>query len=150
LGKGTSVIIGLIMVAVMMVIFPIVMESAHELQTDSYTHTEAGVTTGAGVTAANVVLDEAVWDDSTSHITSITSDEVTDVPVAGTYTAATKTLNVTGLAESDSRTLTIVYEYDGLEDYTGMGAMAGVAPLLIFIGVLGVVMGGLYTSFKGR
>lgn len=150
MGKSSGVIVGLIMVAVMMVIFPIVMDSTHDLQCDTETQAEAGVTTGAGVVAANVVLDEALWDDSTSHITSVTSDNVADTPVAGTYTAATKTLNVTGLAESDTRTLTIVYEYDGLEDYTGMGAMAGVAPLLIFIGVLGVVMGGIYTSFKSR
>ena len=150
MSKGTSVIVGLIMVAVLFVIFPIVMDSTHELQTDVYVQSEAGVTTGVGETAADVVLTKALWDDDTAHVSSVTSDEVTDTPVKGTYTAGTKTLNVTGLAESKTRTLTITYEYDGLTTYTGMGALVGVAPLLIFISILGVVMGGLYVSFKGR
>ena len=150
MGKSGGAILGLIMVAVLFVIFPIVMDSTHELQTDEYVQAEAGVTTGAEDVAADVVLTKALWDDDTAYVSSITSDEVTDVPVKGTYTAGTQTLNVTGLAVSKTRTLTITYEYDGLTTYTGMGALVGVAPLLIFIGVLGVVMGGLYVSFKGR
>jgi len=148
MGKSGSVLIGIVMVAIMFIMFPIVLDSSHELQTDEYVQSEAAVVTGVGETAADVVLDEALWDSSATHVLSITSDEVTDVPVAGTYTAGTQTLNVTGLAADDSRTLTITYEYDGLEDYTGMGALVGVAPLLLFIGVIGAVLGGLYVGFK--
>lgn len=148
MGRSGSVIVGIIMVAVMFVLFPIVMDSTHSLQTDEYVQSEAAVATGAGVTAADVVLDEALWDDATASVISITSDEVTDVPVANTYTAGTQTLNITGLAADDSRTLTITYEYDGLTDYTGMGAMVAVAPLLLFLGVIGAVVGGLYVGFK--
>jgi len=148
MGRSGSVIVGIIMVAVMFVLFPIVMDSTHSLQTDEYVQSEAAVATGVGVTAADVVLDEALWDDATASVISITSDEVTDVPVANTYTAGTQTLNITGLAADDSRTLTITYEYDGLTDYTGMGAMVAVAPLLLFLGVIGAVIGGLYMGFK--
>jgi len=148
MSRSGSVIVGIIMVAIMFIIFPIVMDASHELQTDVYTQTESDVTTGSGETAADVVLDEALWDDSTTHIDSITSDNGSDTPVAGTYTAATKTLNVTGLAESSTRTLTITYEYDALTDYTGMGELVAVAPLLLFLGVIGAVVGGLYAGFK--
>jgi len=148
MGRSGSVIVGIIMVAVMFVLFPIVMESTHSLQTDEYVQKEAAVATGAGETAADVVLDEALWDDSTTYVASVTSDNVADTPVVGTYTAGTQTLNVTGLAESDTRTLTITYEYDGLTEYTGMGAMVAVAPLLLFLGVIGAVVGGLYVGFK--
>jgi hypothetical protein len=148
MGRSGSVIVGIIMVAVMFVLFPIVMDSTHELQTDSYTQTEAAVVTGVGVAAADVVLDEELWSDSTTYVTSVASDNVADTPAVGTYTAGTQTLNVTGLAESDTRTLTIVYLHDGLTDYTGMGAMVAVAPLLLFLGVIGAVIGGLYMGFK--
>jgi hypothetical protein len=149
MGKSGGIIVSIIMVAVMFIMFPIVMDASHDLQTDDFVQTEAAVATGAGVTAADVVLDEDLWDDAVTSVLSITSDEVADVPVANTYTAGTNTLNITGLAESDSRTLVITYEYDGLTDYTGMGALVAVAPLLLFIGVIGAVVGGLYVSFKG-
>ena len=149
MGKSGSVILGIIMVAVMFVIFPIVMDSSHTLQTDVEVQTEAAVVTGAGVTDADIVLDEALWDDDNSYVTRITSDNVGDTPVAGVYTAGTTTLNVTGLAAADTRTLVLTYEYDGLEDYTGMGALVAVAPLLLFLAVIGAVVGGLYVSFKG-
>lgn len=149
MGKGGSVLMGIIMVAVMFVLFPIVMDSSHELQTDVYTQTEAAVVTGVGEVAADVVLDEALWDDSNTHVLSVASDNVADTPVAGVYTAGTQTLNVTGLAASDTRTLTIVYEHDALTDYTGMGQMVAVAPLLLFMGVLGAMVFGLYKGFSG-
>jgi hypothetical protein len=149
MGKSGSVILGIIMVAVMFVIFPIVMDSAHTLQTDAEVQTEAAVVTGAGVTDADIVLTEALWDDDNTYVTSITSDNVLDTPVAGVYTAGTLSLNVTGLAAADTRTLVLTYEYDGLTDYTGMGALVAVAPLLLFLAVIGAVVGGLYVSFKG-
>jgi len=55
---------------------------------------------------------------------------------------------VTGLNDDDSRTLTITYETDALTEYTGMGALVAVAPLLIFIAVIGAVVFGAYSSFK--
>lgn len=149
MGKSGSVILGIIMVAVMFVIFPIVMDSAHTLQTDAEVQTEAAVVTGAGVTDADIVLTEALWDDDNTYVTSITSDNVLDTPVAGVYTAGTLSLNVTGLAAADTRTLVLTYEYDGLTDYTGMGALVAVAPLLLFLAVIGAVVGGLYVLFKG-
>lgn len=148
MGKSGAVILGIIMVAVMFIVFPIVMTSAHELQTEEYVQTEAAVTTGAAEEAADVVLDEDLWSDATANVVSITSDDGGDTPVAGTYTAATNTLNVTGLAADTTRTLTITYKTDALTDYTGMGAMVSVAPLLIFLGVIGAVLAGLYAGFK--
>ena len=54
----------------------------------------------------------------------------------------------TGLAADDSRTLTITSETDALGDYTGMGALVGIAPLLIFVAVIGAVVFGAYSAFK--
>ena len=148
MGKGTGALMGIIMVAVLFVMFPIIMDSTHELQADPVTQVEAAVVTGVGETAADVVLGNDLWADDVDSVLTITSDELTDVPVANTYTPATNTLNVTGLNEDDSRTLTITYETDALTEYTGMGALVAVAPLLIFIAVIGAVVFGAYSSFK--
>ncbi|MDD5095169.1 MAG: hypothetical protein PHV74_12460 [Dehalococcoidia bacterium] len=118
------------------VMFPMVLSAAHDIQIDDTTDSFAGVTTDVAVTTANVVLTGDLWNDDNGHITSITSSLETDVPVAGTYVAATHTLSVSGLTASETRTLTVLYEADALGDYTGLGSMVGIAPMIIFIGLL--------------
>jgi len=149
MGNTSKVVIGLIMIAVLMVIFPIVMSSTHDLQTDEYTQV-AEVTTGVGVTAGDVVLTYAAWNDSNSSVISVVSSEETDTPVIGTYTAATKTLNITGLAESLTRNITLVYEHDALTSFTGMGSLVGITPLLLWISVIATVIGGAWFAVRGR
>jgi hypothetical protein len=148
MGRGGSVLMGIIMVAVLFILFPIVMTSAHELQTEEATQVEAAVATGMGETSAPVVLDTALWSGASANVVSIVSDNILDTPAAGTYTAATRTLNVTGLAADDTRELILVYKVDALTDYTGMGQMVAVAPLLLFMGVLGAMVFGLYKGFS--
>ena len=143
-----KVVIGIIMIAVLMVIFPLVMTATHDLQTDSYTEAEADVTTGVGETTADVVLTNSLWNDASDSVTAITSDDVDDTPVAGTYVAATNTLTVTGLAAETTRDLSIVYEHDALTTFTGMGPLVSITPLLLWISVLGVVIAGLYQGVK--
>lgn len=145
-----GIVMGIIGIVIVFIMFPLIMDSSHDIQTDDYTQAEASVTTGAGETAADVVLTKALYDDDNTWVTSVTSSEGTDTPAVGTYTAATKTLNVTGLAESTSRTLTIVYEYDGLTSYTGMSAFVGLTPLLVLISIIAVVIGGTWFAMSGR
>ncbi|AAW39851.1 hypothetical protein [Dehalococcoides mccartyi] len=148
--KIFGVVIGIIGIAVVFIIFPMVMDSTHDVQTDRYVETEAAVATGAGETSAGVVLTYELYNNVNTSVISITSDEVTDVPVAGTWTQATKTLTVTGLAAEDSRTLTITYEHDALTGFTGMGAFAGIIPLLILVAIISVLVAGIWSSVKGR
>lgn len=148
MGKSGSIVLGIIMVAVMFVIFPIVMTSAHELQTVDYSQTQDGVTTGVGETTATVVLTEDLWNDSITHVVSIHSDNGNDTPAAQSYTTATNTLTVSGLEDDSSRTLVVTYKMDRLVDYTGMSAMVQLAPMLLFLGVIGAVLAGLYAGFK--
>lgn len=150
MGGGTKVIIGLIMIAVLMIVFPIVMSATHDLQTDPYNHVEADVTTGAGETTADVVLTYALWNDDVGSVLSIASTEATDTPAVGSYAAATKTLTVTGLVESKTRDLTIQEEHDALTSFTGMGPLVGITPLLIWIAILATVIAGTWLAFKSR
>lgn len=148
--KIFGVVIGIIGIAVVFIIFPMVMDSTHDVQTDRYVETEAAVATGAGETSAGVVLTYELYNNVNTSVISITSDEGTDTPAAGTWTESTKTLTVTGLAAEDSRTLTITYEYDALTGFTGMGAFAGIIPLLILVAIVAVLIGGIWSSVKGR
>ena len=146
MNKTTSVVLGIIFVAIMMIMMPLVMSSTHDLQTDSQTDSYAAAVVGGGST--DVVLTEDLWNDDTSYVTAMTADGALAVPVADSYVNATNTLTITGLGADTPQAITVTYEYGALDDYTGMGEMAAVAPLLIFISLIAAVVGGIFYSFK--
>ena len=149
MNKVSTVVMGIIGVAILMVIFPIIMSSTQELQTTRQVDTFAAVTTGAAETTSEVTLSRGLYSDDTSYVLSITSDVGTDTPVAGTYVPSTNSLTVTGLTASEIRALVVTYEYDALTAYTGMSAMVGMTPLLIWVAILAIVVGGTWFAFKG-
>jgi len=150
MAKTMGVAMGLLGVVILMMFFPLVMTATNDLQTDTQADTFAAVTTGVGETDADVVLTMDLFNDTVTHIVSITSNNSNDTPVAGTYTAATNTLNITGLHASDTRTLVVTYDIDALTDYTGMGSIVGITPLLIWIGIMAIVLAGTWFTIKGK
>ena len=151
MGKVFGPLIALFGVILLFNFFPTVTDSTHDLQVDVDVQIEAAVTTGVSETTADVVLDEELWKSRTTSVTSITSDNGGDTPVADSYVEATQTLTVSGLVESDTRELTITYEYDALTDYTMMGMLVSWAPVLLLIGIFGLIGGALWAavSFRG-
>ncbi|KSV16171.1 hypothetical protein DA01_08760 [Dehalococcoides mccartyi] len=143
-----STVLLIVGIAVALLFFPMVLSSMDSIRFTENTGTYATVTTGVGETSADVVLSAALFNDDTTHVTSITSTVETDVPVAGTYTTGTKTLTITGLTASESRTLTVIYDSDGLTDYTGLGIIVGLSPLIIWLVILGALGVGLYTNVR--
>jgi hypothetical protein len=135
-----STVMLIVGIAVSVLFFPMVLSSMDSIQFAS--------NTGTGETTADVVLSTALYNDDNGHVTSITSTVGTDVPVAGTYVAATKTLTVTGLTASESRTLTVIYDSDNLSDYTGLGTIVSLSPLIIWLVILGALGIGLYSNVK--
>jgi hypothetical protein len=150
MNKALGIVMVVVAVAISFIVFPIVLDSSEELRTDNQADTFAAVATGVGETDADVVLTVDLWQDTAAYVVSIASDNGGDTPVAGTYTAATNTLNVTGLADDDTRELIVTYQIAALDDYTGLDAIVAVAPLLLFIGILGAIIGGLWSSWKSR
>ena len=147
--KVMGVVGGVILIMIGFILFPMLMTSVHDVQTDVMIQVEADVVTGVGETTANIVLDEANWTGDNTGIT-VVSDHEPDTEAIGTYTPGTKTQQITGLIAEQTRTLTLTYEYDGLTDYTGLGPMAALAPLILFVML---VFGGGFTIFstvKGR
>ena len=142
-----SMVMGIIAIAIAFVVFPIVMDATQDLLThEGSTWEEDVVVTGGAETDGDVVLTYALLDDDVANVTSITSTEVTDVPVAGSYVAGTKTLTVTGLAVSKTRTLTTTYKTLSQNVFTGFGSIAAVAPLIVFVGLL---FTGGFAMYKG-
>ncbi len=92
------------------------------------------VTTGGGITTANVVLAHDLYQANVTQVQSITSTNVTDAPVATSYwDDTTRHLTVAGLHAGITRTLAV--HYYGETDSTVMKAIGP------FVGVL--IIGGL-------
>lgn len=145
MGANSKVVIGLIMIAVLMIVFPLVMNATHDLQTDN--QTDATLALGGTPPAGTCVLTEDLFSDNTDNVVSVTGDKPEALTVTG-YTPATHTLAVTGVTTSEN--VTVVYKVDALTDYTGLGTLVGMTPLLIWIGILASVLGGIYFSVRGR
>lgn len=127
---------GIVTIAIAFVIFPIILDAAHDIRVDDATDQFVNITTGVGETNATVTLTDPLYEAKTYWVGNITSTEGTDVPVAGTYVSATQNLTVTGLAASKTRTLTVPYSADALTNYSGVSPMVTVAPIVIFVGIL--------------
>ena len=93
------------------------------------------VATAGGVTSANVTLSKDLYQSLVTNIISITSSDGTDTPATGTYTEATKVLEITGLEASTSRTLTLSY-YGETDD----SVMRIIGPFLGFLIIGGLVV----------
>ncbi len=100
------------------------------------------VTTGGGETTENVTLASDLFQATTSEVESITSTLGGETPVASSYTEATNVLLVAGLTESQSRTLTINYYAEPEE--TIMRAIGPFLAFLIFGGIIGAIMYGIF------
>lgn len=126
---------------------PFVFTAIDSAITDEYSQSISGVTTSAGEYAANVTLGRSVYNDDDSSVTSISSNTSTDTPSAASYNSVSKSLEVSGLDESITRTLTIEF----LIDSTTLDAAAMVFfPLLrwfwIFT-IMGMIVGAIYAFF---
>lgn len=107
------------------------------------------VTTAGGVTTANVTLVAELFNDELAYVT-IVSNDTDDAAVPSTYTSATKVLLISGLAESTTRQLTVTYRYGQLSQYWAADLGARSWPLLIILGVIGVIVGAVISAYRAR
>lgn len=126
---------------------PFVFDAIDDAITDSYSQSISGVTTGAGAYAENVTLGRAPYSDDYASVTGVSSNLSSDSPTASGYNSVSRALEVSGLEESLTRTLTISYEIDSVT------LPAGVATFLtlwrwfwIFV-ITGLIGGAIYAFF---
>ena len=104
------------------------------------------VSTGAGVTSTTEELTyEHYYGDQTSL--SATSDNESDTPAILDYDDDTYEVTVGGLAESDSRILTISYVRDAHTQFTGFSSFVRFLPFLM---IVGLVVACIWVFFAGR
>ena len=145
-----SMVMGIIAIAIAFVVFPIVLDATGTVlsHTSDTMEADSAITVSPDVTA-DIVLTYPLYDDDVANVSSITSTEAADTPVASSYVTGTKTLTVSGLTTDKTRTLTTTYETESMGVYTGLGSITKVAPLMVFIGLLAGGGFGLYRGIKG-
>jgi hypothetical protein len=107
-------------------------------RTDAKTEAFA-ITTGAGVTTANVTLNSDLFQDDYAEVTSVTSNVTGESPIASGYTAATNVLLIAALNPSTTHTVTVAYLAD--TESNVMGAVGPFLGILIFGGLIFLIFG---------
>ena len=106
-------------------------------------------TTGAGANTTVVTLTQELFNDETRHVT-ISSNLTSDAPVPSSYATATQKLTVGGLAASETRQLTVGYKIDRLGEYYAMGVALKVFPMLLGLGIIGLIAAAIYQGVRGN
>lgn len=97
------------------------------------------VSTGVGATTATLTLGSSLWNDSLSYL-SLSSNNSNDVPAATSYNATTKVLAVSGLSDNSTRTLTVSYKVNGLEDNRGVEEGVKSLPTVLILVVIALAI----------
>lgn len=107
------------------------------------------ITTGAGVTTANVTLAKPLYDDDTQTI-SFTSN-VTETPAVSSYTTSTRQLLVSGLEPSDTRALVVTYDVDAIAgEGTAINTLLDRVPALYLLIIISFPVAGLAAIFLNK
>jgi len=105
--------------------------------------------TGAGVTSANETLSYAHYYEDLTSLTA-DSDNESDTPVVMAYDEDDYIVTVSGLAASDTRTLTIDYVREARQQFTGFSAFIRLLPFLLVAGLMVACLWGLFSAWKSR
>lgn len=138
MGKGFLGAVGFVILLVLVnfLLIPTIESTTTEDYAEPFS-----VNTGAGVTTTNETLTYAHWYGDLTNL-SAESDNGSDTPVVMSYDPDDYIVNVAGLAQSDSRILTINYVREAYEVFTGFSTFSRLAPFLIIIGgVVALIMG---------
>jgi hypothetical protein len=143
MGKIGSVFLGVI--ALFLLIGPFstpIIDGIKHWRTNNTTQAEV-IATEAAQTTANVTLDYDLYQAATAEVITITSTLETDTPAATAYVEATKVLTVSGLDDSNSRTISINYYAETDDD-----VMRVLGPFLVILIFGGLAFAILYHVWK--
>lgn len=149
MGKVFAVVILLFALIMGVMFIPDMIDASHDAATDSQTDT-ANVTTGVGESEADMTLTLELFSDNIGYIDSATSGNVADNPIVESYDGDTGNITISGLNADDWRIMTVTYDADATEDYTGMAAYSKMMPTLMVLLLIGIVAASFYQLFKGR
>jgi hypothetical protein len=142
--KSLVVVFGVVL---LLIATPFVFTGIDNAITEEYSQSISGVATGAGEYAANVTLGRAVYNDDDSSVIGISSNTSSDTPSAASYNSVSKSLEVSGLDESVTRTLTIEFTIDSTTLPTGGAAVLTLLRWFWIFIILGMAAGAIYAFF---
>ena len=121
----------------------------YDFRTDVRTDTFPGTATGGAETSANLSLTKFVFDDDIETIL-ITSDDGLDVPLLSSYNTTTRLVDMTGLAVSANRTVTISYDVDALSESDAVSTILDRVPAIFLLVVIAFPMAALWAVFRNK
>ena len=139
-------IVGLILVLIFA--GQILPDVVNETASDEYSETFATVT-GPGVITSNETLTYDNYYTDTTGLT-VESDNVADTPVIYRWYESTNDVEISGLAASDTRTLTIGYYRETGTEFYGFGGFMRLLPFLVIVGGVIACLLAIYTGIKNR
>lgn len=112
------------------------------LRTDAVT-VVGEIVTGMGETSGNVTLTRELFQYNLINVTTVTSSDGDDDPIASEYDEDTKELTISGLAASTTRNITVTYSAPLDDDF-----WSAIGPFLGIFVFGGVIAAALYYAFK--
>lgn len=137
-----GVILGLVLIGNLMP------DAINDVVTEAYPENFAS-TTGGGETSENLTLSYASYYEDTTGM-SVTSDNSGDSPAILGYDHDDYVVTVGGLAASDSRILSMTYDREANQEFTGLSSFVRLLPFLLIIGLVIAAIWGLYSSWQKR
>ena len=125
-----------------------VTQMAYDFRTDPRTDTYS-TATAVGVTTSNETLLDDLYDGDTGSV-DINSGDATDVPLAGTYNATNRVLNVTGLTANATRILEITYDFDALDASVAIATIIDRLPWIWLLIAIGFAPASWFAIFTNR
>lgn len=123
-------------------------EAIYDFRTSLKTDTFWSSTDGA-TTSANVTLTKAVYDNDLATIT-ITSNLPQDVPALVDYNTTSRLTDITGLALSSNRTLSVSYDYQSIQPNGVIDSLLDKLPWIWFLCVIGFIPSALIVMWFRR
>ena len=136
------IIMGLFGAFLLIILFPMVLDACHTLQTDERLDADLAKS------SSNVTLTHDLWHEDTDNVLTAVDDKG-NVLTATTYVEATRVLTLTGW-HAEATTADITYEVDALSEYTGLAAFVGFTPLLLWLLLLGGAGYGVFSGVKSK
>lgn len=140
-----GVLILLLILAIMFL--PDLTDATHEMIVEQQTES-AVVATGAGETTGDITLTQPLYSSETQYVNTVTSSYGSDTPVASSYDSTSGNLTISGLAASQSRTLTVNYDYDATGEYVGLRSGGKMMPTLILLMAMALVGASIWRMFS--
>lgn len=152
-GKFTLGFLCIVGAVILIILAPNFQTSITEFRSDEYTDVYTNETTDEGVTSVNVTLVNDLF--LNDHQFAIATSNITsDSPHAAGYNSVDGTLEINGLAESETRTLVVTYNSPSLTGYQGVDTLAENTPLIMWAAIIMlpmlIIIYMVYIVAKGR